>query len=271
MKKFIYILISLLTANTYAQVGFGTNDPDPAYSLTITGDVKAEEINFESALPGMIYSSNGASADPSWKVIPIDNTSIPNLNFLLFSKSLNNYNSLSISSVQAVLSSNYSYNYDQTMNTNWRELPKNGQDTTFKVSSENSKVFITMESVAQVSGSDSNARSGVNFACGIFVAESTTNLTTFVDYKLKGVRLVTANRGSNSNPFFNFTISTEIKSEGNFTFNPNKAYDVKIGCMRRKSFGTYLGSLSIGGAHETNINNFTAKTFLKINVFEPLN
>lgn len=271
MKTFIYILISLFTVNTFAQVGFGTNDPDPAYSLTVQGDVKVEEINFESALPGMIYSSNGPSVDPSWKVIPIDNTSIPNLNFLLFSKSLNNYTTLSISSNQAVSNSNYSYSYNQIMNNNWKELPKNNQDTTFKVSSVNSKVFITMESVAQVSGSDGNARSGVNFACGIFVAESTTNSTTFGDYKLKGVRIITGNLGSNSHPFFNFTLSTEIKSEGNFTFNPSKNYDVKIGCMRRNSFGNYSGGLTIGGALESNINNFTAKTFLKINVFEPLN
>lgn len=264
MKIYIYILLSLLNTNIFAQIGIGTNDPDPAYSLTIKGDVKVEEINLENALPGMIYSSNGPNTDPTWKAIASDNTSIPNLNFLLFSKSLNNFNSITPNTTNR----GYNYQYDESIE-GWNELTSN-QNSTFKVNNVNSKVFFTFESVAQVENSDSNASSGTNFACGIFIAESLTNSSNFGTYKLKGVRLFTANRGQNSHTFHNFSLSTEIKTTNNFSFDPTKTYDIKVACKRRNNFGNYTGRLSIGGPLQTNINSFSTKSFLKINVFEPL-
>lgn len=255
-----------MTANTYAQVGFGTNDPDPAYSLTVQGKVKAEEINLESALPGMIYSSNGPSADPSWKVIPIDNTSIPNLNFLLFSKSLNNFSSLTINNNQSNGDEVYTYNESIS---GWKIILDNSQDLTFNVSNPTSKVFVTFESLAQISGTGNGT--GTNFACGIFMAESTSP-TSYSTYQLKGVRVFTAERGHAENAFFNFSVSTEIKSEGNFNFDPKKTYKIQVACKRRSNFGSYSGTLVIGGGVDTsNTWTFNSRSFLKINVFEPLN
>lgn len=266
MKNYIYILFFLFTINSYAQVGFGTNNPDPAYSLTVEGNVKVEEINFERAQPGMVYSSNGPTTEPSWKVIASDNTSIPNLNFLLFSKSLNNFNALTISNNAS--NGNELYNLNESIN-NWKIIGDNSQDLTFKVSSQSSKVFVTFESLAQVSGTGTGT--GTNFACGIFMAESITP-TTFGDYKLKGVRIITAERGHAENAFFNFSVSTEIKSDDNFVFNPDKTYKIQIGCKRRNNFGSYSGTLVIsGGVSSSTEWTFNSRSFLKINVFEPLN
>ena len=265
MKIYIHIIIILLVSKTFAQVGFGTNSPDPAYALTVEGDVKVEDINFERALPGMVYSSNGPNAEPTWKVIASDNTSIPNLNYLLFSKSLNNFTYITPSTT----STNFAHSYDEPI-TGWIEMVSN-QNATFKVNNVNSKVFITFESVAQVENSDSEADSGTNFSCGIFVAESLANSSNFGTYKLKGVRLFTANRGQNSHSFHNFSLSTEISSNDNFSFDNTRTYDVKVACKRRNNFGGYTNGLRIGGNLQTNINSFSTRSFLKINVFEPTN
>ncbi|RLZ06477.1 hypothetical protein [Faecalibacter macacae] len=266
MKNYIYIIISLLTANTYAQVGFGTNNPDPEYSLTVEGNVKVEDINLEKALPGMVYSSNGPTTEPSWKVVASDPVSIPNLNYLLFSKSLNNFSALTLQSKK--LSGNQSYKIDE-LNTSWKIIGDNSQDLTFKVTNPSSKVFVTFESLAQVSGLGTGT--GTNFACGIFMAES-TNATKFGDYKLKGVRIITAERGHATNAFFNFSVSTEIKSEGNFVFDPDKTYKLQVACKRRDNFGNYNGTLVIGGGVAPSTSwAFNSRSFLKINVFEPLN
>ena len=266
MKNYIYFLFLISSINSFAQIGFGTNNPDPNYSLTVEGNVKAEEINFEKAQPGMVYSSNGPTTDPSWKIINSDNTTISNLNFLLFSKSLNNFKALTINNTQ--LSGNQQYNNDESIK-NWKIIDDNLQDLTFKVLNPLSKVFVTFESVAQVNGTRTGT--GTNFACGIFMAES-TNSNTYGDYKLKGVRIITAERGHADDAFFNFSVSTEIKSDENFKFNPDKKYKLQVACKRRDNFGKYNKELVIGGGvNQSKSWTFNSRSFLKINVFEPLN
>lgn len=274
MKKYIlYLFLFAIACQVKAQndnVAIGSTNPEPGYSLTVDGNVKATEINIEGLLPGMVYSSNGLNNDPSWKLISTDGISIPNLNFLLFSKSLNGFSSIILENGET--NSDYDYDYNE-LSTGWVVLPKNNQNTTFNVKNASTKVFITLESMAQILGTDDESDSGINFACGIFVAESTTSGTVFGDYKLKGARVYTANRGPAGQPFFNFSLSTEIKSDDTFTFNPAKTYDVRVACKRRNTFGFSNNAdrrIEIGGAISTNINDFMARTFLKINVFEPL-
>lgn len=270
MKKYILIFTILFSVyKIYAQndqVAIGSSNPEPGYALTVDGNIKATELAIQSALPGMMYTSNGPGEEPEWKIYTTGGVSVPNLNFLLYSKALNNFNGITFNS--SITSNDLTYEYDESM-TNWTELPKNNQDTSFKVQKSSTKVFVTFESVAQVSGKDTSGSSGVNYACGIFMGEKSTGQTSFSNYKLKGVRVFTVNRGENNSSFRNITLSTEIKSEGNFTFDPNKQYDIKIGCRRRSNFD-YTGDLSIGKAQETNINTFITRSFLKINTFEPL-
>lgn len=270
MKKYILIFTILFSVyKIYAQndqVAIGSSNPEPGYALTVDGNIKATELAIQSALPGMMYTSNGPGEEPEWKIYTTGGVSVPNLNFLLYSKALNNFNGITFNS--SITSNDLTYEYDESM-TNWTELPKNNQDTSFKVQKSSTKVFVTFESVAQINNDDDTSSSGVNFACGIFMGEKSTGQPNFSDYKLKGVRVFTLNRGTTLHPFANITLSTEIKTDENFTFDPNKQYDIKIGCRRRSNFN-YTGNLSIGSALQSNINAFITRSFLKINTFEAL-
>ncbi|WP_322971258.1 hypothetical protein [Faecalibacter sp. LW9] len=271
MKKYIlYLFLFTIACQVKAQMAIGSSEPQEGYALTVNGDVKATEININGLIPGMVYSSNGTSNEPSWKLISTDGISIPNLNFLLFSKSLNGFSSIILEDGET--NSDYDYDYNES-STGWVVLPKNNQNTTFSVKNASTKVFITLESMAQILGTDNNSDSGINFACGIFIAETLPNSSNFGTYKLKGARVFTANRGPAGQPYFNFSLSTEIKSDATFTFNPAKTYDVRVACKRRNTFGFSNNAdkrIEIGGAISNNINDFMSRTFLKINVFEPL-
>jgi hypothetical protein len=134
----------------------------------------------------------------------------------------------------------------------------------FTIAQNNPSVYITFESVAHIEGSGSDT--GTMFACGIFVAEKQglTNPTRD-KFKLKGVRIFTANRGTNSDPFFNIRVSTAVNN-----LEKGKTYQVNVACKRRGNYGVISApELSIGKKSTgTNINDETARTFLKISRYE---
>lgn len=288
MKAYFTNIILLMSSLLFSQLYIG-NDPQkitPASLNTTYGNsekpsvivdenvlIKGKLI-YKDGQPGQVLKSNGPGLEPSWQTILGQIQRLENLNYLLYSQTFDNLTGVNLPNVPSTTSNTYSLNEkldtnDTENDSDWQVI--NGTEQKFTVNKDNPTVYITFESVAHISGSDNNT--GAMFACGIFTAKKVgTTTPRRQDFELKGIRVFTANRGTNTDPFFNIRVSTVLDKT---TLKANEEYHVKIGCKRRQNFGSNVGNpnLSIGKAATgtSNINNTTARTFLKISRYENTN
>ena len=135
--------------------------------------------------------------------------------------------------------------------SSWKKIPDLTQ--TFEVHSTNNKTYFTFETVAQIATTGSNnLLDAVEFACGVFI-----------DGKLEGVRINTVEQPSTA--YAPFRTITMLQIAENLTVG---THTIDVACTRRQNYSTSV-SLGIGRAVETeNLNNFMAKSTLKVEVYE---
>ena len=278
MKAYFTSIILLMSGLLFSQLYIG-NDPQRITPSNLTATYGNSEIpsvivdnnvlikgklNYKDGQPGQVLRSNGPGQEPTWQTVLGQIQRLENLNYLLYTQTYDNLDGVDLPNVPSNATNAYTLN--QSLNSNWSVI--NGTEQEFTIQNDNPTVYITFESVAQIEGTTANT--GAMFACGIFVAQKTgTSNPTTSEFKLKGIRTFTANRGANSNPFFNIRVSTILDKS---TLLANQKYQVKIGCIRRQNFGSSVGNPNLGigkvASGATNINNTTARTFLKISRYE---
>jgi len=281
MKTYFSQFIILISSIVFSQMYIG-NDPDflnnlqteyngttvPSLIVDENVLIKGKLIFKEGGHEGQVLRSNGPNEEPSWQTIVGQMHRLRNLNYLLYSQTFDNLTGIDLPT--STNNSSKIYNLDEAMDTDntqgtsdWRVIT-GARNPEFTIAQNNPSVYITFESVAHIEGSGSDT--GTMFACGIFVAEKQglTNPTRD-KFKLKGVRIFTANRGTNSDPFFNIRVSTAVNN-----LEKGKTYQVNVACKRRGNYGVISApELSIGKKSTgTNINDETARTFLKISRYE---
>ncbi|QTV06494.1 hypothetical protein [Faecalibacter bovis] len=276
MKAYFTYIILSVSSLVYSQLYIG-NDPEQLTEAKLSQTYGTSEVPslivddnvlvkgkliFKEGQPGQVLRSNGPGQEPTWQTVLGQIQRLENLNYLLYTQTFDNLTGINLDN--APTNPTLKYTIDQSLSSNWQVIAGSNQE--FTVQRNNPTVYITFESVAHIAGSGTDT--GAMFACGIFVAQKTgTSSPSNADFKLKGVRTFTANRGANSDPFFNIRVSTILDKS---TLLENQKYEVKIGCTRRENFGATNISLAIGKAATgtSNISNTTARTFLKISRYE---
>lgn len=278
MKSFFTYIFLSISGISFSQLYIG-NDPQRITPSNLSATYGNSEIpsvivdnnvlikgklNYKDGQPGQVLRSNGPGQEPTWQTILGQIQRLENLNYLLYTQTYDNLTGVDLPNVPSSTSNTYTLN--QSLNNSWSVINGTGQE--FTIQNNNPTIYITFESVAQIEGTSANT--GAMFACGIFVAQKTgTSNPANSEFKLKGIRTFTANRGLNSDPFFNIRVSTILDKT---TLLANQKYQVKIGCIRIQNFGFFVGNPNLGigkvASGATNINNTTARTFLKISRYE---
>ncbi len=252
MKKLTSFIFSLLLTATFAQVGIGTTSPqtllDVNGEMTVRDKIYAGGSDIElgnPGAPGQVLVSAGNGEAPMWKSL-----NVPRINagdfYLIYTNAFFDQTGLSFSSGEATGVQLYTRGTDISAMTGWKTIT--GLTQPFEVYSETNKIYITYEAVVQLDGMGTDT--GVDFACGVFV-----------DNKLQGVRVATAKRASANHAFATFlmvNIADQL-TEGE--------HQVKVACARVQNLN-YTGGFTVGQSLEDNINDFVAKSSLKVEVYE---
>lgn len=278
MKAYFTYIILSMSSLVFSQLYIG-NDPQRITAANLSATYGNSEIPsvivdndvlikgkliYKDGQPGQVLRSNGPGQEPTWQTVLGQIQRLENLNYLLYTQTFDNLSGIDLPSIPSNVAKTYTIN--QSLTSNWSVI--NGTNQEFTIQNNHPTIYITFESVAQIKGSGTDT--GAMFACGIFVAPKTgTTEPSNSEFKLKGIRTFTANRGINTDPFFNIRVSTVLDKT---TLLANQKYQVKIGCVRRQNFGSGVGNPNIGigkiASGTSNINNTTARTFLKISRYE---
>ncbi len=204
---------------------------------------------------GQVLVSQGANKPPVWKTLNIPDVE-ENAYYLIYNEPFTDYtddgdeNNEGIAFTGGGSASEKEFTYNESFaSTGMTEILGLTKPFTIYTNKPN-QVYITFEAVAQIN--NTAQWQGVDFACGIFV-----------DNQLKGVRRVTLNAPTTATG--TFTTYTQIGLIGDLA---NGNYTAKIGCRRLLNENSFNGNLGIGRAVQNNVNNFMAKTSVKIEVYE---
>ncbi len=256
MKNFISFLLVCLCFAASAQVGINTNAPNA--TLDVNGDVSIREKIYvggnqgtpgNPGVDGQVLVSQGPGLPPKWLTL-----NIPDANqnyYLIYNNTFEDQTGVSFTSGETSGNNLYTKGTNYSSLSSWKKI--SGMTQTFDIYSEENKTYFTFETVAQLGTSGSgNLLDAVDFACGIFI-----------DGKLEGVRVNTVEQPSSSyGPFRTLTMLhvSENLSVGTHTLD--------VACTRRANYST-SSSLGIGRAVNTsNLNDFMAKSTMKVEVFE---
>src|SRR5690606_12173687 len=251
MKKFLIMLVCSHIGFTQAQVGIGTNDPqstlDVNGSITIRDKIYAGGSDTSlgnPGTPGQVLVSAGEGDPPMWKTLNVPDIQ-PGDFYLIYTNAFFDETGLVFGSGTSGATL-YARGTDINSMSGWQTI--DGLTRPFEVYSDTNKIYITYESVVQLSGTGANT--GVDFSCGVFV-----------DDKLQGVRTSTAKRGSSSHAFSTFfmVIIADQLTKGDHL--------VKVACTRSQNI-YYNGSFSVGTNIEIIINQFLAQSSQKVEVYE---
>lgn len=279
MKKILYLLTFITCVHSTAQIKISSNpdfNPSNSAELAIDGSLTVRDKIYvggsdvtlgNPGKPGQLLVSQGEGLPPRWRTL-----SVPSVEagffYLIYNNAFTDYNSSGTNGVDDdgeglnvsnsnVTSNNGPYTLltsrTNTMFSNFQTIP--GLTKTFDVYSSDNQVYITFEAVAQVATTETNQ--GVEFSCGIFAGGNTQASRT-----LRGIRRITLQQTSNPSVFATFTQIALAQGLGVGT------HTVEVACKRNANLGGYSGTLRIGRAAVDNINNFVAKTSLKVEVYE---
>ncbi len=288
MKNNLFIItIILLTLQTSAQIKIGNNDAvSPNVALEVTGSITVRDKIYAGGddntlgnpgKPDQVLVSDGPGKPPRWRTLNIP-TIQENFYYLIYNNSFTDFTNDGITNNEGTLINNTTGNNgpyelgvarNNTMFANFATIGATANNTTggltqtFDVFSNENQVYITFEAVAHLDAT-ADTDEGVDFVCGIFVGGGTQATRT-----LRGIRKLTLQRsyGAAGNPFITYT---QIALASGLTVpvnNPKATYYVEVACKRTATYGS-VTNVGLGRAVETNINNFVAKTSLKVEVYE---
>jgi|GEM_PF-279040 len=273
MKNLFHLSFLIGTfINLPAQVAISSN---PAYTvpagvdLSVDGSITVRDKIYAGGdgttlgnpgKAGQVLVSQGPELPPKWRTLNIPNIE-ENAFYLIYNEPFTDYSAdgsetnEGLSFAATGLTDNAPYNYDATL-TNTGFTTINGLTKSFTVNTTNaSQVYITFEAVAQINNTGT-VWHGTDYACGIFV-----------DDKLKSVRRVTLQAPTDAGGVF--MTYTQIALVGDLG---QGTYTAKVGCKRLLNLSGYNSNLGIARQVytpvNTNLNNFMAKSSLKIEVYE---
>jgi len=274
MKNLFYISLFIGTfINLSAQVAISSNPaytPPAGVSLSVDGSITVRDKIYAGGddatlgnpgKAGQVLVSQGAGLPPKWRTLNIPNIE-ENAYYLIYNEPFTDYiadgsetNEGLVFASNAASDSSPGFTYDQTfVSTGFTAI--GGLEKPFTINTTNaSQVYITFEAVAQINNTTTQWH-GTDYACGIFV-----------DDKLKGVRRVTLQAPTTAGGvFMTYTQIALIGDLGQGT------YTAKVGCKRLLNLSGYNSNLGIARQvytpESTNLNNFMAKSSLKIEVYE---
>ena len=242
-----------------AQVGINTNLPNA--KLDVNGDMTIREKIYlggtegtlgDPGVDGQVLVSQGPGLPPEWLTLNIpEPPDEDDYFFLIYNNTFEDQTGVTFTSGETTGNTTYAKGTALSTLTSWKLIPGFSQE--FEVFSDTNRTYVTFETVAQMGTTGAgNLLDAVDFACGIFI-----------DGKLEGVRVNTVEQPSTSfGPFRTITMFNVSKDV------PSGTHTIDVACTRRANYST-TSSLGIGTAvNTTNLNNFMAKSTLKVEVFE---
>jgi hypothetical protein len=256
MKKLLLTILVSIASYAYSQVGINTTTPNATVDvngdLSIRGKIYVGGNDTTLGSPGVngqVLVSSGPGAPPKWLKLNIPDGE--QKYYLIYNNTFEDNVGIEFTSSENTGNNVYTRGTLFSSLTNWKKIP--GMTQTFDVYSDENKVYFTFETVAQIATvSSTDYLDATEFACGIFV-----------DGKLEGVRLNSVEQPSIA--VSSFVTHTMLHVSENVSVG---THTLDVACTRRANYdNTYL--IGIGkGVNATNLNNFMAKSTMKVEVFE---
>ncbi|MET3732828.1 hypothetical protein [Moheibacter stercoris] len=257
MKNILQILSLCIAYTLQAQIGINTDTPradlDVNGDLNIRGKVHlggAEGTLASPGVNGQVLVSSGPGAAPKWLMLNIPDGE--EKFYLIYNNTFEDNVGVQFTSAENTGNNIYLKGTLLSTLTNWKKIPN--LTKTFEVYSAQNKTYFTFETVAQIAttGLASNVLDAVEYACGIFV-----------DGKLEGVRVNVVEQPSIA--YGSFKTLTMMHVSENI---PIGTHTLDVACTRRAQYSTTV-NLGVGRyVNSNNLNNFMAKSTMKIEVFE---
>jgi hypothetical protein len=256
MKNLILTILVGISSYAFGQMGINTNAPNA--TLDVNGDVNVRGKIYlggtDTTLgsPGVtdqVLVSSGPGQPPKWLKLNIPDGE--EQFYLIYNDTFEDNTGVQFSSSENTGHQIYTRGTLLSSLTNWKKIP--GMTQTFQVYSEENKVYFTFETVAQIATLGSgDFLDATEFACGIFV-----------DGRLEGVRVNSVEQPSVA--YGSFVTNTMLHVSENVSVG---THTLDVACTRRQNYdNTY--DIGIGrGVNSTNLNNFMAKSTMKVEVFE---
>lgn len=257
MKKLIQILLICCFGSAIGQIGVNTNSPRA--TLDVNGDVnlrgrihlgESEGTLASPGVAGQVLVSSGPGAAPKWLTLNIPDGE--QKFYLIYNNTFEDVGGVEFSSLENTGNTTYAKGTLLSSMVGWKKIPNMSQ--TFHVYSEQNKTYFTFETVAQIAttGLNSEVLDAVDYACGIFV-----------DGKLEGVRVNSVEQPSIA--YGSFKTLTILHVSENISVG---SHTMDVACTRRANYSTSV-RLGVGrSVNANNLNNFMAKSSMKIEVFE---
>lgn len=252
-KKYISVVI-MMVINGFAFSQVGINTATPRARLDIQGNLSvrnriylggSDTVNGLLGDVGTVLVSQGANNPPVWKLIRRPDFD-PFLYTIFNNVAAETINGITFTSTTA---GSEIHTLNQTLTsfggTQITELQKD-----FQIENQENISILTFETIAHMNSNAVN--SAVEFSCGVFI-----------DDLLKGIRVYTLNQSGAANfPFYTFDMVVAVN---NLTIANHTA---KVACKRRGNFNSFTGTLGIGKAVNTNLNDFMTKSSLVVETYE---
>lgn len=272
MKNYFYCIFILATSFAFSQIGISSNpsfNPSTGTALDVDGNLTIRNKIYAGGndntlgnpgKAGQVLVSQGPNLPPRWRTL-----NLPNLEsgffYLIYNNSFTDYTNNGQNDEGITLSGSIPTGNNGPYSLGALRSQLNGFTTIqgltkdYVVHSTDNKVYITFEAVAHIVSS--NANNSVDFVCGIFTGKK-TDLPE--NRRLQGIRKTSLQL--DANPFITFTqiAMSSVAETGEYT--------AEVACRRTNNYNNFTGSLTIGRAASNNLNNFTTKTSLKVEVYE---
>lgn len=248
-KYLLSTILLYLTLFSYAQVGIGTDSPNPNTTLDVNGIINISDVivlgGNDSQLGNIgnekeIIMSSGPTSKPNWKKVQIPKGF--GESFTL--STMNTY--LDAEGVDFDEGKTDPYAKDLILNSDWKELT--GLENSFVINKPENKVNFSFQTVAQTKYAVSTS-----YACGIFLNSPSAPSV----FRLKGVRtdvVIGSHAGNYKTTNMNITLQNLPTPNG----ENGTTYTAKIACTGR-NIGTNPSNtsenniLQIGSSIDTSI------------------
>lgn len=256
MKLHFATLLLILCCLSYSQVGVNTQSPES--QLDVNGDVTFRGKVYTGGddttlgnpgVKGQVLVSSGPGEPPKWLTLNIPDDE--GKYYLIYNDTFDDLTGVSFSSSEITGLNLYTKGTLLTSLSGWKKIPDLSQN--FEVFSIQNKTYFTFETVVQMASTSAAYKlDAIEYACGIFV-----------DGKLEGVRINTVEQAGDS--YGSFKTITILHVSENV---PKGTHTLDVACTRRANYSTSV-NLGIGrSVLAENLNNFMARSSMKIEVFE---